>query len=273
MPAQTLRVDHSVVDPAQKRIRIPTYAVWETAVFALNILAFIFIGLQVRPILDGLAREDRTAYMLVAAAVLVTVIVVRIAWQMSFNAVVRWRDRAFGFNPPRPTLRPTVGSGLVISWSGMRGIVSLAAAMALPADFPYRDLILLTAFSVVLGTLVIQGLTLKWLLRTVALRDDDPVGREVSAARERALQAGLESFAENDSAVADAVRQEFTARLQPGTSGGKASTSAHGDIHLRAVGAARRVVLEMRANQEIGDDAFHQVEEDLDWLEMAGGRS
>ena len=110
---------------------------WETAVFALSILAFIFIGLQVKPIMGDLAADDRSAYFVVAAAVLATVIVVRLVWQMSFNAVVRWRDRLFGFNPPRPTLRPTIGSGLVISWSGMRGIVSLAAAMALPADFPF----------------------------------------------------------------------------------------------------------------------------------------
>ena len=108
-----------------------------------------------------------------------TVIVVRLAWHMSFNAVIRWRDRRFGFHPPRPMLRPTVGSGLVISWAGMRGIVSLAAALALPAAFPFRDLIVLTAFSVVLGTLAIQGLTLKPLLRALDLHDDDPVGREV----------------------------------------------------------------------------------------------
>ena len=119
-----------------------------------------------------------------------TVIVVRLAWHMPFNAVVRWRDRRFGFHPPRPMLRPTVGSGLIISWSGMRGIVSLAAAMALPSGFPYRDLIVLTAFSVVLGTLVIQGLTLKPLLRALNLHDDDPVGREVRVARERAVACG-----------------------------------------------------------------------------------
>ena len=132
---------------------------------------------------------------------------------MTFNAVVRWRDRRFGFHPPRPMLRPTVGSGLIISWSGMRGIVSLAAAMAIPSGFPYRDLIVLTAFSVVLGTLVIQGLTLKPLLRALNLHDDDPVGREVRVARERALHAGLASFADDQSPVADAVRQEFAAHL------------------------------------------------------------
>src|SRR4029078_3283646 len=112
-------------------------------------------------------------YRAVGGALLVTRMVVRIAWQMPFNAIVRWRHRRFGFNPPRPMLRPTVGSGLVISWAGMRGIVSLASALALPAGFPYRDLIVLTAFAVVVGTLVIQGLTLKPLLQRLKLHDHD----------------------------------------------------------------------------------------------------
>src|SRR5262249_30708736 len=159
--------------------------------------AFIFIGLQIRPILESLDPGERAPYFAVAVAVLATVIVVRFAWHMFFNAVLRWRDRRHGFHPPRPMLRPTVGSGLVISWAGMRGIVTLAAAMALPTGFPYRDLIVLTAFSVVVGTLTVQGLTLKPLLRALRLQDDDPVGRELSAARERALRAGLASFADD----------------------------------------------------------------------------
>ena len=110
-------------------------------------------------------------------------------------------------------LRPTVGSGLIISWAGMRGIVTLAAALALPATFPFRDLIVLTAFSVVLGTLALQGLTLGPLLRALDLRDDDPVGHEVTAARERALRAGLARFEHDRSPVAEAVRQEFIAHL------------------------------------------------------------
>src|SRR5438128_6477858 len=167
------------------RTRISTNAVWQTVIFALNILAFIFIGLQFRPILESLEAADRGRYFAVAGAVLLTVIVVRFAWHMSFNAVLRRRHRRFGFHPPRPMLRPTVGSGLVISWAGMRGIVTLAAAMALPPAFPYRDLILLTAFSIVVGTLVLQGLTLKTLLRALDLHDEDPVGQELEAARKR----------------------------------------------------------------------------------------
>jgi CPA1 family monovalent cation:H+ antiporter len=173
-------------------------------------------------------------------------------------------------------LRPTVGSGLVISWSGMRGIVSLAAALALPSGFPYRDLIVLTAFCVVLGTLVIQGLTLKPLLRALDLHDDDPVGREVRVAREHALRAALACFADDHSPVAKAVRQELTAHLsyeRAAHDPGDGSGSPHGGLHRRAVLAARQAVLTMRSNDEIGDDAFHRIEEELDWLEMAEGGS
>jgi monovalent cation/hydrogen antiporter len=258
------------------RIRVPTYAVWETVVFALNILAFIFIGLQVRPILDGLEPAEQGRYLVVAGAVVATVIAVRIAWHMTFNAAVRWRDRRFGFRPPRPMLRASVGSGLVISWAGMRGIVSLAAALALPLGFPFRGVIVLTAFTVVLCTLVIQGLTLKPLLRMLRLDDEDPVGQEVRAARERVLSAGLATVAEDPSPVADAVRQEFTLHFanEPRSPDGSNSNAIiHADLHRRAVAAARQEVLTMRDTDQIGDDAFHQIEEELDWLEMAGHRS
>jgi CPA1 family monovalent cation:H+ antiporter len=193
---------------------------------------------------------------------------------MSFNAVVRWRDRRHGFHPPRPMLRPTVGSGLVISWSGMRGIVTLAAALALPEAFPFRDLIVLTAFAVVLGTLTLQGLTLGPLLRALDLQDDDPVGHEVGTARERALGAGLAVLDGDVSPVADAVRLEFIAHLgarDASPEDGDERRFAHSDLHRRAVLAARRVVLDMRASDEIGDDAFHLMEEELDWIEMSGG--
>ena len=141
MVCYAITVARTAPERIPARSRIPSYAVWDTAIFALNILAFIFIGLQIRPILASLEVADRGRYFSVAVAVLLTVIVVRLIWHMSFNAVLRWRHRRFGFHPPRPMMRPTVGSGLVISWAGMRGIVSLAAAMALPALFPYRDLI------------------------------------------------------------------------------------------------------------------------------------
>ena len=124
MVCYAITVARTAPERTPARIRIPTYAVWETVVFALNILAFIFIGLQIRPILESLEAADRGRYVAVAGAVLLTVIVVRFAWHMSFNAVIRWRHRRLGFHPPRPMLRPTIGSGLIISWAGMRGIVT-----------------------------------------------------------------------------------------------------------------------------------------------------
>jgi NhaP-type Na+/H+ or K+/H+ antiporter len=233
MVCYAVTVARTAPERTPARLRIPTYAVWETVVFALNVLAFIFIGLQIRPILDGLAASERGQHFGVAAAVVVTVIVVRMAWHMSFNAVVRWR---------------------------------------LPYAFPYRDLIVLTAFFVVLATLVIQGLTIGPLLRALDLQDGDPVAREVHAARERALRAGLASLDDAKSAPADAVRLELRSHLahehvvQDVTS----VQSLHRELHRRALDAARQAVLAMRSTDEIGDDAFHQIEEELDWIEMAG---
>ena len=255
------------------RLRIPSYAVWDTAVFALNILAFIFIGLQVRPILENLSPAERGPYFAVAGAVLATVIIARFAWHMPFNAAIRWRDDRYGFRPPRPMLRPTLGSGLIISWAGMRGIVTLAAALALPEGFPYRDLILLTAFFVVLGTLVVQGLTLKPLMRVLDLRDGDPIAREFGAARARALQAALGMLGQDPSPAADLLRQEIEARLLDAEDGADVAWRAsHVELRRAALQAARRAVLAMRANEQIGDDAFHRIEEELDWLEMADGQ-
>jgi CPA1 family monovalent cation:H+ antiporter len=127
----------------------------------------------------------------------------------------------------------------------------------------------LTAFAVVVGTLVIQGLTLKPLLRALDLHDGDPVGRELGLARERALRAGLASLEHDQSPVAEAVRQEFTEHLAATRADDR--RSPHSVIHRGAVQAARQAVLAMRDTHEIGDDAFHQMEIELDWLEMAEG--
>ncbi len=271
MVSYAITVARKAPERLSARKRIPTFAVWETTVFALNVLAFVFIGLQIRPIFSKLNAADCGRYLGVALAVLATVILVRFVWHMPFNALVRWKYRRFGFHPPRPMQQPTLGSGLVISWSGMRGIVTLAAAMALPADFPYRDFIVLTAFSVVLGTLVIQGLTLKPLMRALRLSDDDPVGRETRAARECALRAGLASLASDSSPEFESVRYIFTTRFGNDSHDGtdRAGNTAHSEGFQRALRAAREGVSALRANDEIGDDAFRQVEEELDWLEMS----
>lgn len=268
--AMTLARSAPALIPA--RVRIPTNAVWATVIFALNIFAFIFIGLQIRPIVEELAPAVLRQYLLVAGAVLATVILVRIAWHMAFNGVMRWRHRRFGFHPPRPMLRPTVGSGLVISWAGMRGIVTLAAALALPAAFPARNLIVLTAFCVVLGTLLVQGLTLKALLRALDLRDEDPVAGEVRVARERVLQAALAKLPAGASTAVDLVRKDFKVRLGTTLTAAGApasSASAYETAYASALGSARQALFALRGSGDIGDDAFHTLENELDWMEVS----
>jgi monovalent cation/hydrogen antiporter len=257
------------------RLRVPSYAVWETTVLVLNVLAFVLIGLQIGPILGNLQPERRLTYFGVGAAVLLTVIVVRIAWVMSYNTAARWRVRQYGFHPPRPMMAPTVKGGILVSWCGMRGIVTLATALALPNGdggtvFPYRDLIIFTAFCVVFGTLVLQGLTLRPLLTRLDLQDDDPVGREVDHARTVAYGAAIAALDGNTSPLSDAIRVELQSALlnANGATSSDEDTSPTG-LRLSAVRAARRALLAMRANGEIGDDAFHRLEEEIDRLELS----
>jgi Na+/H+ antiporter len=259
------------------RLRLPAYAVWDTVVFLLNVLAFVFIGLQLRPILTSLAPDVRNRYLVIAGMVLATVILVRIVWVTLHTSVVVWKNRRFGFRPPRPQAPPTMAGGVVVSWSGMRGVITLAAALALPEGgagepgFPFRDLIVLTAFAVVFGTLVVQGLTLRPLIRALDLHDDDPVGRETDLARERALEAALATLDSDESPAARAVRSEFEAHLTHAAADGSGGHSSHEEVHRRALAAARRVAFDMRARDEIGDDAFHRLEEELDRIEIGIG--
>jgi CPA1 family monovalent cation:H+ antiporter len=261
------------------RLRVPAYAVWEVAVFVLNVLAFILVGLQLKPILQHLTAPQLGRYVLVAAGVCVAVIGVRVAWVAIWELVARLNGRR-----PRPagtparSWDPASRSAVVVAWCGMRGIVTLAAALALPdgihdsAEFPERDLILFCAFAVVLVTLVVQGLTLTPLLRRLALEDDELIEREVRLAREQTIQAGLVALSHPDLAAHDtaSLRRKYEARLRnaqaaPATQQNGAPRSAP---HRHALDAERRTLSELRARGVIGDDAFHRIEEELDWAEL-----
>jgi NhaP-type Na+/H+ or K+/H+ antiporter len=213
-----------------------------------------------------------STYGLCAFAVCAAVIVTRIVWWMSHNTIARWRIRRFGARLPRPMFLPTLGSGLIISWSGMRGIVSLAAALALPSDFPYRDLILLCAFAVVLTTLVVQGLTLRWLIEKVGVRDDGGVEREIGMARAETARVALRALESDASASSLMLREKYEARLRSGKSqsAGAAVEASSGTAALqrRVVAEQRQALLDLRAREVIGDTAFQAVEEELDLLEL-----
>ena len=260
----------------QPRLRVASYSVWETAVFVLNVLAFTLMGLQARPILERLHGPERDRALVLAGLVLATVVVVRLIYVLGWVAAVRVAPGAAAEDGDRrgsgegaPT-RAGVRSGLLVSWCGMRGLVTLAAAFALPRDFPGRDTIVLCAFGVVLGTLVLQGFTLPLLLRWLGLHPDGVVEREVSRGRSLTLDAALGSLAGRDGTVAEALRRELRAarRVAADPQAPQAATE-YDALRLQLLTVQRERLNHLRAEGAIGDEAFHRLVEELDWHELA----
>lgn len=256
--------------PMAARLRVPSFAVWEAVTLVLNVLAFTLIGLQIGPILAELEASERVSYFRIAFIILASVIAIRIAWVMTYSIGVQVKNRLFGISLPRPTMAPpTARGGLVVSWSGMRGIVTLAAALALPAGFPHRELILVIAFVVVLGTLVIQGLTLKPLMGLLKLPPDDTVERELALARATALKAALEALGDDATEAADALRREYSTALKETKAGGDARDSEENHLRRKSVEAQRQAISALRRRGEIGDDAYRLLEEEFDMVELS----
>jgi CPA1 family monovalent cation:H+ antiporter len=268
MVVYAMSVARTAPDVIPARIRIPSYAVWEVVVFLLNALAFILVGLQLKPIVQQLDRAALLDYTRIGLTVCAAVILVRIVWAMGSNLV------------RGPQTREGRRHAIVVAWCGMRGTVTLAAALALPADCPHRDLILFTSFLVVLGTLVVQGLTLKPLMARLGLEQDDAVEREVRLARLETLRAGADALAGGTvgSEATDLLRRKYQVRLEQAEtrvdgprSGAEAPNREREYVTAAqaAMAAERRRLSALRADGIIGDDAFHKVEEELDRAELS----
>jgi CPA1 family monovalent cation:H+ antiporter len=257
--------------PAQRRIA--SYAVWDVAVLVLNVLAFVLIGLQLRGIASRVQLGQAHVFVLAAVAVCVAVILVRIGWVMAHSTVLRWWIRRRGSTNPRLG-SPTVATAIVGSWCGMRGIVTLAAALALPADFSYRDLIVFCAFIVVLATLVLQGMTLGPLMRRLGLQNDDTVAREVEVARAEVARAAIRMLErERQPEMTRILINEYRARLRAAESSEPSRPAVDGDgslasLQRRTVEAQREALTALRTHRVIGDDAFHVIEEEIDLVEL-----
>lgn len=263
------------------RIRIPSYAVWEVAVFVLNVLAFILVGFQLRLIVTQ-QHEAWSEYAMVAGAVTLATILARIAWVKGAAGVSRWwcRER----DVQGVDLSPR--GATVVGWCGMRGTVTLAAALALPTHFPFRNLILVTSFAVVLGTLVVQGMTLRPLLEFLKLEDDGEVEHEVRLARVETLRAALRATRDCEGAdTAELVRRRYELLLHRAETELAEGKDLDGDgegessdlwravksdaVVIRvATAAERKKLVAMRDDGTIGDSAFQQVEQELDWEEL-----
>jgi Na+/H+ antiporter len=251
------------------RDRVQSYSVWAAAVFVLNVLAFLFMGLQTRSVVAALPPDQRWPAAWFALAVLATVIIVRIVVICFYHAVsVRvW-------NTWKPRWLPRPGSwqnALVLSWCGTRGLLTLATSFALPREFPQRNLIILSAMAVVMGTLIIQGLTLERVIRWLKVGDDrEETNANISRARIRVLEAGIEAAEREPPTVAAVLKKQLQESMNVARSRHDPQASTRFDsAHLRAVAAQRSKLHDLRGAGEIDDDVFHILEGELDWLELA----
>jgi monovalent cation/hydrogen antiporter len=266
---------------ASPETRTRAYAVWEILTFLLNAFLFILIGLQLPVVLDGLQSRGASELVGYAAAVIAAVVGVRVLWGFTVVYLVRALDpRLRDGRLPRSSWQ----GRMVIAWAGMRGAVSLAAALALPlttdsgAAFPTRDLIIFLAFAVILFTLVVQGLTLPALIRKLGIEEDDAEEREEFAARIAAAEAALarleeletEEWTRDDTVermkgLYSYRRRRFAARVDGDDADGIEERAAAYQRLLREIlNAQRDELLRLRNHREISDDVMRRVQRDLD---------
>ena len=262
--------------------RIQSFAVWEILVFLLNAALFILIGLQLPVIADGLGSYTTGELAGYAALLCATVIGARFLFTFTVPYVIRALDR----RPEQRARRSSARLRVVSAWAGMRGAVSLAAALSLPlqtdagAALPGRDLILFLTFALILVTVVGQGLTLPYLIRRLGvLEDGAEEAAEESRARYVAARAALDRIDElagEDWTLEDTIERlrklyEFRQRrvkVQTGKvedeEGIEERSLAYQRLMHELYTAQRRAVVQLRNDGEISNAVMHRIERELD---------
>ncbi len=265
------------------RTRLQAQAFWEMVAFFLNGFIFIMIGLQLPGILQKLNHEPLARLTTYALLISATVVLVRIFWVFPATYLPRWLSPKMRARDPIPPWQHSV----LIAWAGMRGVVSLAAAFALPIlianrqPFPGRSYILFLTFCVILATLVFQGLTLPILIRKLGLKDDGLIANEERLARLKANEAAVdyveqkaleEHFPEE---VMARVRAEYCDRIEQlhacceesGNPGGEIATPIYQRLQHGALQIERQTIIALRNSKAINDGALRRIQRDLDLAE------
>jgi CPA1 family monovalent cation:H+ antiporter len=265
------------------RYRLQSAVFWQMVVFLLNGFVFISIGLQLPGILRDLAGESLRSLVRDAAIISLVVIAVRILWVICATYIPRLLSKKLRKRDPLPPWRQVV----LLAWSGMRGVVSLAAAFALPivlpngTRFPGRNYILFFTFAIILATLVLQGLTLPVVIRALGLRDDGKTDEEERSARLAANKAALQFIrqlcqkAAAPDEVLDRLRAEYDDRMQEleaccgdiDNPSGEIATPRYQDLQNQALQVERRTIIQLRNEQIINDEALRRIQRDLDLAE------
>ena len=261
-------------------VRLQGDAVWEIGTFVLNAVLFVLIGLQLPAILDNLEGTPGTTLLGYAAAIGATVVVVRMLWIFPATYLPRLLSRRVRERDPSPPWQHPA----LVGWAGMRGAVSLAAALALPFTtaagdpFPGRDLVIFLAFCVILVTLVGQGLSLPLAIRLLGLEADEAAVQEEAKARIRAAEAGLarldelapegwvrEDTTERMRGMYEFRLSRFAARFDDGDDGAIEERSAdYQRLRRELLMAERSAIVELRRAGRIGDEIMNPILRDLD---------
>jgi CPA1 family monovalent cation:H+ antiporter len=266
-------------------VRLQAWAVWESLTFILNGLVFVLIGLQLPYVLENIRDRNLGTLIAYAAAFSAFLILLRLIWMFPGTYVANLiRRRILHQNEPFPGVRRI----FVVGWTGMRGVISLAAAIALPqtiaggAPFMQRNMIIFLAFSAILVTLVLQGLTLPPLIRALGLAGAAESNPEEQDARRTILQSALQYLDDSREKsrpalieVYDDIAQHYRSRL--------ASLSADGTLSVNGIGAEfhkqyvevsrkllkieRQTAVRLRNERRISDELLRELERELDLTE------
>jgi CPA1 family monovalent cation:H+ antiporter len=261
-----------VVSPAT---RIQGRAVWNLVVFMTNALIFVLLGVQFGELIEAVPAGALGSIVRTGLVISGIVILVRLAWVPIATVLPRWLSAELRRQDPMPPAR----SVLLIAWTSMRGVVSLASALALPlmieggARFPYRAEIILITMCVIVVTLVVQGLSLSPLIRWLRFPPDHSQRQEEAHARREALRHALErlqDLAEEGQVrpeEVELIREEYRRR---GRHHAALAESGHQDgderkrIRAEALKAERRSLIRLRDEGAISDEVLQHLEQELD---------
>lgn len=265
------QLQHRVLSP---RTRLDARAVWQFVEFVLTSLVFILVGLQLHGIVERIGERSGWELALLAVSISLAVILSRFVWVFSATWLPRLLPAVRRRDPAPPLEHVTI-----ISWAGMRGVVSLAAALALPFEVPERDLIVFLSFCAILATLVLQGTTLEWLIRRLRVAEPRPDGMPLEEASVRRLVARatlgeIERRADDilEGAVARDLLSEYRdkARVFHGVADGgtQAELTARMRIRLAALRAGRVALLDHHRGGGLNDEMLSAIEEEMDLEEL-----
>jgi Na+/H+ antiporter len=266
-------------------VRLQAFAVWDSLTFILNGFVFVLIGLQLPYVLAGIHEYSMRQLLLYGALFSVFVILLRLAWIFPGAYTARF-IRSTIFRQKR--FFPKARGILIVGWTGMRGVISLAAAIALPQmlangqPFAQRNLIIFLTFSVIFVTLVLQGLTLPALVRALGFASTPERNEEEEAARREMLQAALahlrtsrETHDDEFAAVYDDLENHYQHRLHAVSEdeneqqGDSAKHRKHSDLVRELLAVERQTAVRLRDQNRINDETLRQLEHELDLRESS----